>query len=203
LSGNTALLTTPDGYTGRCCIVYKWRLPDASFNITIDIAEYTSVGTYGQQVGIWVSDALPVNCNLDAGSECEVEVRQTGAIDNFQHVIFAIGGSVALNSQPKAEKLRMVWNKDTNSLSGYAYYSGSWYLIGSRTLTSYRPYLCLYSKGVDTGAYHGGTVKFDNLVFKYGCPDITPTAWTTTSTSSSTTCSTCSTLSTFSTEPPP
>jgi len=109
-----------------------------------------------------------------------------------EHKVYGGGTSltsVTYNSMPT--KLRIVRDQSETDDLLYAFVDGAW--VYFRTFGSgYKKYLTLYGW---CKTANGDTVcKVDNLKFKYGCPSVSPTAWTTTSTSTLT--------STTTTEPP-
>ena len=188
--------TITDTEKSRGAASYKYLMPDGDIHVTVDISSYNIDNTSGGKLGIALSTELPGDdCSIFGGSERTIWFRYVSG----DYSVFA--GSVGAYSNEafaqQPTKLRIKWIKSTGLWSFYAYVNGVWETIQESISSKHREYLILFM-WVDYSG-RGGNGSMDNLVFKYGCPDVSPTAWTTTTTSS-TTCSTCSTLST---EPPP
>ena len=148
-------------------------------------------------MGFLLSTELPgPNCDLDAGSELDFRYVWLSST----HRVYVQTNVYYYDTRPT--KLRIVRDTVEDDFNCYVYEGGVWQLARSLSSSTHRKYLTLYAYA--NGADDGVVATFDNLVFKFGCPDATPTAWTTTSTSTTTSSSTCSTYSiTTTTEAPP
>jgi hypothetical protein len=98
-------------------------------------------------------------------------------------------GSQTSGGRP--DKIRL--KRSGTTLYGYYHYDGSWNSLGSIDMEEDAGGLSYIRGRLQDVSSHGGSVNFDNLRFRDGCPDGYPKAWTTTSSSTTSTCTTTST----------
>ena len=192
---NKGILDIPDSADTDIKITYQYLIGSGDFIIDLDLEDYQKDASIGPSFKFFVDDVVGSLGN----NRAHIQLYDNAGTwwINFYYKINGAATQNVGSETPSARptKLRIV--RSGNNIEGW-YYDGGWDIIGSAVdFGIYASNIDLIKLSfIDTSNNRGGSVTFDNLRFRDGCPSGYPKAWTTTSTTTTMT-------TTTTTAPPP
>lgn len=189
------MLDVPDGIDGEITALYKFELPSEDFQFTIDLSDYSlDFATGGPKATLMAMD-YDGNVYARITIESISASNPSGSTIGFETRASATPQSSYDSVVSPLPNCRLYISKIDTTLSGYYNIGDGWTLITSRDFGGDADELVNLYLALEDVSSHGGSVKWDRLIFGSLCPD-GKEAWTTTS-------STTTTMSTTTTTSPP
>lgn len=191
---NEGVLDNPDSADTAIRITYQYLIGSGDFIIDLDLEDYQKDASVGPIFQFFVDDVVGSAGN----NRAHIQLSDNAGTWNI-NLYYKINGGATQNvgsETPSARPTKLRIIRSGNDIEGW-YYDSGWYIIGSAVdFGAYASNIDLIKLRLLDSSNRGGSVTFDNLRFRDGCPSGYPKAWTTTSTTTTIT-------TTTTTAPPP